>query len=135
MKKLILAAAATVALAGPAFAQANTGAASDSLTRTQGNNPHLGGDNQQSGGPAQSRATTGGAVVGAPTGGVVTTAPATTGTIRSDVPGSADPLTRTQGNPDSRGGANTPSFQQGDNQQSGGPANELNTQTGIPGRR
>ncbi len=131
MKMLILAAAATVALAGPAFSQANTGASSDSLTRTQGNNPHLGGDNQQSGGPAQSRATISGGTVG----GTMMTAPSTTGTVVAPGGSTADPLTRTQGNPDTRGGALTPSFQQGDNQQSGGPANELNSQTGIPGRR
>ncbi len=136
MKKLILAAAATALLAGPALAQSTTAPISDSNTRTQGNNPHLGGDNQQSGGPAHSRATTGGAMSGGTMGGTVV-APSTTGTVVAPAsPGtSADPLTRTQGNPDTRGGSNTPSFQQGDNQQSGGPAHELNTQTGLPGRR
>jgi hypothetical protein len=131
MKKLILVAAATVALAGPAFAQSTTAGSSDSLTRTQGNNPHVGGDNQQSGGPRQSQATTGGAV----TGGTVTV-PSTTGTVVAPGAGTVgttpDPLTRTQGN-ETRSGV--PAFQQGDNQQAGGPANELNTQTGIPGRR
>jgi hypothetical protein len=129
MKKLILAAAATVALAGSAYAQANTAPISDSNTRTQGNNPHVGGDNQQAGGPLQSQRTT-----GAPAAGGVVTAPSTTGTVTAPRGTATDPLTPTQGN-NTQGGSGSPSFQQGSNQQSGGPANELNSQTGIPGRR
>ena len=68
-------------------------------------------------------------------GGTVV-APSATGTVVAPAnPGAtADPLTRTQGNPDTRG-SNSPSFQQGDNQQAGGPANELNSQTGGVPRR
>ena len=58
--------------------------------------------------------------------GSVTRAP-----IDQSVPGSssASPHTRTQGNNVHSGGEFVPSFQQGDNQEAGGPANELN-----PGR-
>lgn len=51
--------------------------------------------------------------------------------IDQSVPGSstASPHTRTQGNNAHSGGDLVPSYQQGDNQESGGPANELN-----PGR-
>ncbi|KAA2236667.1 hypothetical protein [Salinarimonas soli] len=131
MKKLMIAAAAAALLAGPALAQTTTAPASNPNTQTQGNNPHLGGDNQDAGGPAGRASGT-----RAPMSSGTMVAPSTTGTVRSaDPAATADPLTRTQGNPDSRGGPLTPSFQQGDNQQAGGPANELNTQTGGAPRR
>ncbi len=136
MKKLILAAGAAVLLAGPALAQANLAPYADSLERTQGNQSHLGGDNQMSGGPLDSRLRGNGipgrtgVIVGQP--GVVVVDPVETGSIvvapaDPSVPGSitSDPFTRTQGNNVHTGSDLVPSFQQGDNQQSGGPANEL----------
>ncbi|KAA2243961.1 hypothetical protein [Salinarimonas soli] len=142
MKKLIIAAGATVLLASPVLAQANLAPYADSLERTQGNQSHIGGDNQQAGGPSEARrdgygvpygygASVGGRVVrGAP--GVVIVDPVETGSIVGvpadpSVPGSstASPFSRTQGNNAHTGGDLVPSFQQGDNQQAGGPANEL----------
>ena len=135
MKNILLAAAASLLLATPALAQANLAPYADSLERTQGNQSHLGGDNQRAGGPAQSRADGFGApygarvVSGAP--GVIVD-PIATGSIVAvpadpSVPGSAtaDPFARTQGNNSHTGGPLVPSYQQGDNQQAGGPANEL----------
>ncbi len=125
MKSIILAAAATALLAGPALAQTSEAP----HNRAQGTGVHSGGTNQQSGGPRDNMAP------GGATGGGMMSGPATTGTVAPASPGAAaDPLTRTQGN-ETRGGSGTPSFQQGDNQQAGGPANELNTQTGLPNRR
>ncbi len=136
MKKLILAASAAVLLAGPAFAQANVAPYADPLERTQGNQSHLGGDNQRAGGPLDSRLQgygvpgRTGVIVRQP--GAVLVDPVETGSIvvapaDPSVPGSitSDPFTRTQGNNVQSGGDLVPSFQQGDNQQSGGPANEL----------
>ncbi|HYF56949.1 MAG TPA: hypothetical protein VEA41_22050 [Salinarimonas sp.] len=135
MKKLILAAGTAVLLAGPAFAQANLAPYADSLERTQGNQSHLGGDNQQSGGPRESQRDgyglqPRGVIVGQP--GVVIVDPVETGSIVRapgdlSVPGSAtaDPFARTQGNNVHSGSDLTPSFQRGTSQQSGGPANEL----------
>jgi glucose/arabinose dehydrogenase len=136
VKNLILAASAAVLLASPVLAQSNVAPFADPHERTQGNQSHLGGDNQQSGGPRESRAQGFGApygsgvVRGAP--GVVIVDPVETGSIvvapaDPSVPGSstASPFSRTQGNNAHTGGDLVPSFQQGSSQESGGPANEL----------
>ncbi len=147
MKNLLLAATAAVLLATPTLAQTNTAPFADPLERTQGNQSHLGGDNQRAGGPAQSRREGFGAPYGDAEDVVVVPGttlvdPVETGTIvvvpgGQSVPGATtgDPFSRTQGNNVGAGGDLVPSFQQGDNQQAGGPADELNSQTGIPGRR
>jgi hypothetical protein len=136
VKKLILAASAAVLLSAPALAQTNVAPYAGPHERTQGNNSHLGGSNQQSGGPLESRMQGYGApaqgrvIVGRP--GAVIVDPVETGSIvvapaDPSVPGSTtgDSFARTQGNNSHSGGDLVPSFQQGDNQQSGGPANEL----------
>ena len=137
MKNILLAAAAVALFASPVLAQTNTAPFASSHERTQGNQSHLGGDNQQSGGPREAQAQGFGApygtgvVRGAP--GVVIIDPVETGSIvvapvSPSVPGSstASPFTRTQGNNAHTGGDLVPSYQQGDNQEAGGPANELN---------
>jgi hypothetical protein len=67
---------------------------------------------------------------------VIVTDPVTTGSVRGapfdgSVQGSStsSPHSRTQGNNSHGGGNLVPSYQQGSNQEAGGPANELN-----PGR-
>lgn len=113
MKNLFLAAAAIAVLASPALAQSSNAPFAD---------------------PSPSVAP---GVVVVP--GTRLVDPVETGTIvvapvDPSVPGSVtgDPFSRTQGNNVGAGGDLVPSYQQGDNQQAGGPANELNSQTGAP---
>ena len=72
MKNILLAAAAVALFASPVLAQTNTAPFASSHERTQGNQSHLGGDNQQSGGPREAQAQGFGAPYGS---GVVRGAP------------------------------------------------------------
>lgn len=122
MKHLMLITAAAALLGTSAYAQDSRPTPRDGMQAPS----YTQGSGQRSGGPAAEL----NSPTGAPASGVTVTGPATTGSTRGEVD-----IGNTRQAPATQGGSQVPSFQTGSGQQSGGPAKELNTQTGIPGRQ
>ena len=137
MKKFVIVAAATVLLGAPAFAQGNTRQAPQSPGAS--NAPvYQQGSGQQSGGPARELNSPTGAGTVAPgtmTPGMTTGGTMAPGMTTGSTRGEAADTSNARQAPALPPNAQVPAVQQGSGQQSGGPARELNSQTGIPGRQ